>query len=353
MRSIADTIARLKPSLSPTGGDRLSDLAAPFANPGALRARCYIPEGLERGAALVVVLHGCTQTAAGYDHGSGWSEVADAQGFALLFPEQVRANNPNGCFSWFQPEDTTRGQGEVASIRAMIAAMVESHGLDPKRVFITGLSAGGAMTSAMLAAYPEVFAGGAIIAGLPHGVAATVPQALERMRGSGLPGAQALARAVRDASPHRGPWPRVSVWHGTADMTVAPAAGEAVVAQWLGVHGLADAASVETTVDGFPHRVWHRDDGRIAVESHVITGMGHGTPLDTADCGTGGAYMLDVGISSTGRIAQSWGLAPASPVRAKRPAPRPAATGFAPPPSAQGGVGRVIEDALRSAGLMR
>ena len=355
MRSISDTIARLTPrTAAMSAGDRLSDLDAPFDNPGALRARSFVPDDLAPGAALVVVLHGCTQTAAGYDHGSGWSDVAERNGFALLFPEQVRANNPNLCFSWFQQADTTRGQGEVASIRAMIGAMILAHDLDPARVFVTGLSAGGAMTATMLATYPEVFAGGAIIAGLPHGVATSVPQAMERMRGSGLPDALALARAVHDASPHTGPWPRVAVWHGTADMTVTLASGEAVVAQWLGVHGLADAASVEDMVDGHPHSVWYGDDGRVVVESHTIAGMGHGTPLDTDDCGTSGAYMLDVGTSSTLRIAESWGLASASTIRVERPTECPAAAStFAPVASTQAGVGRVIEDALRSAGLMR
>jgi poly(3-hydroxybutyrate) depolymerase len=204
------------------------------------------------------------------------------------------------------------------------------------------------MAAAMLATYPELFAGGAIIAGLPHGVAHSVPQALERMRGQGLPSAAALSRAVHDASPHRGPWPSVSVWHGSADATVVPAAGEAVVAQWLGVHGLADAPPVRDTVGSDAHRVWHDADGRVLVEAHVIAGMGHGTPLDPQDCGAAGAHMLDVGVSSTLRIAESWGLAQARPRAARPSLPRAeAASG----PSA--GVGRIIEDALRTAGLMR
>ncbi len=352
MRSIADTIAHLKPRPTIPPADRLADLAEPFDNPGNLRARTFVPDGLAPGAALVVVLHGCTQTAAGYDHGSGWSDVAEQNGFAVLFPEQLRANNPNLCFSWFQHGDTTRGQGEVASIRAMIAAMVASRRLDPARVFITGLSAGGAMTAAMLAAYPEVFAGGAIIAGLPSGVAGSVPEALERMRGQGLSDARALARTVRAASTHEGPWPSVSVWHGDADLTVVPAAGEAVLAQWLGVHGLDGQAPDEDRVDGHSHRVWRDGTGRVAVEAHVIAGMGHGTPLDTEGCGTACPFMLDVGISSTLRIAERWGLATAEPARLRKTA-RTAAAPSAKVAHAASGVGKVIEDALRTAGLMR
>ena len=140
-----------------------------------IRERCesryYLPENLPEGAPLVVVLHGCTQSAAGYDRGSGWSQLADQAGFALLFAEQQRANNPNLCFNWFLPTDTKRNFGEALSIRQMIETLVLAHGLDRKRIFVTGLSAGGAMASVMLATYPEVFAGGAIIAGLPYGSA--------------------------------------------------------------------------------------------------------------------------------------------------------------------------------------
>ena len=140
----------------------------------------YVPEQLPRAPALVVVLHGCGQTAAAYDFGTGWSTLAKRYGFALLMPEQQRANNANTCFNWFNPGDIARGRGEAASIRQMIARMVADHEIDPRRIYITGLSAGGAMTSVMLAVYPEVFAGGAIIAGLPYGIASNVPRSTRR-----------------------------------------------------------------------------------------------------------------------------------------------------------------------------
>ncbi|MDU6748463.1 MAG: PHB depolymerase family esterase, partial [Bradyrhizobium sp.] len=114
---------------------------------------------------LVVVLHGCGQGAVDYDLGAGWSTLAKHFGFALLLPEQQRINNPQRCFNWFQSEDITRGQGEVASIREMIARMVADCAIDPRRIFVTGLSAGGAMTMAMLSAHPDIFAAGAVIAG--------------------------------------------------------------------------------------------------------------------------------------------------------------------------------------------
>src|SRR5689334_9322965 len=108
-------------------------------NPGNLRMFVYVPPGAGAGAPLVVILHGCGQTAAGYDLGTGWSRLADQLGFALLAPEQKPANNPNTCFDWFNPEDIARGQGEAASIARMIQTMVETHRLDVTRIFITGL----------------------------------------------------------------------------------------------------------------------------------------------------------------------------------------------------------------------
>ena len=189
-------------------------------NPGELRMLTHVPAGLPQGAPLVVVLHGCSQNAAGYDHGAGWSALADRHGFALLLPEQQRANNGNLCFNWFEPEDVARGHGEVRSIREMAAQMVAAHRLDPARVYITGLSAGGAMTSALLAAYPEAFAGGAVIAGLPYGAASSMHEAIEAMFQVRSHSAAEWGDMVRAAAPHRGPRPPVQIWHGDADHTV-------------------------------------------------------------------------------------------------------------------------------------
>lgn len=93
--------------------------------------------------ALVVVLDGCTQIPGGYDHGSGWSRLADEHGFALLSPEQSRSNNPNLCSNWFSTADNARDRSEALSIRQMIKAMLEVHDIDRSRVFTPGLSVGG------------------------------------------------------------------------------------------------------------------------------------------------------------------------------------------------------------------
>lgn len=351
LKKVPELVAKGAAASSTGGGDRLSAFAPPASNPGNLRARCYVPPGLVDPAPLVVVLHGCTQDADGYDRGSGWSQLAEANGFALLFPEQTRANNQNLCFNWFQMHDTQRGQGEAASIHAMVEAMCARHPIDRGRVFVTGLSAGGAMASVMLATYPETFAGGAIIAGLPYGCASGLGQAFECMSGGGAQAdAATLGARVRGASPHAGPWPRVSVWHGSADHTVAPSNGDAVVRQWANVHGVSAGANRRESIDGYPRSAWFGADGRPIVEQYSISGMGHGTPLKlgkgTGRSGVAMPHMIDAGISSTDRIAAFFGIAVEETGSAATEAARP---GTKPAPGPQ----KVIEDALRAAGLMR
>lgn len=379
MRSLADTIARLSsfrgqqsaPDYS-SMGNRLQALDNFGSNPGALKARTYIPDGMLENAPLVVVLHGCLQTAAAYDHGSGWSALADQDGFALLYPEQQRSNNPNMCFNWFLPDDTRRGGGEVLSIYQMIEHLILEHGLDRRRIFVTGLSAGGAMAGAMLATYPEVFAGGAIIAGLPYGAARTIPEAFDRMRGHGGPSERELGMLVRKATEHVGPWPTVSIWHGSSDKTVVPSNGRDIASQWRAVHNLKSAPTRTEAVGIHRRRIWVDSDGRNAIEEYTITGMGHGTPLDTSagGCGAVGPYMLDADISSTERLAHLWGLASGAGRNQKAPrrdskklptvttpflnyreAPR--RTGARPSGIPTDGVRKIIEDALRTAGLMK
>ena len=310
-------------NLRPGPGSPLVEIAGFGTNPGGLRMFSYVPVKVQQPPALVVVLHGCGQTAAGYDLGAGWSTLAKHYGFALLMPQQQPSNNANGCFNWFNPQDTARDRGEACSIRQMIARMVDDCKIDERRIFITGLSAGGAMTSVMLATHPEVFAGGAIIAGLPFGVASNVREALNGMFQSPSRPAEELGDLVRNASNHKGPWPKLSVWHGSADRTVNPANADEIVKQWLDVHRLPSTPMSEGTVDGYPRQIWWNADGETIIESYTITNMAHGTPLGTADnderYGAQGAFLIEAGISSSYHIAKFFGLT--EWIRQARPAP--------------------------------
>ncbi|MDB5512466.1 MAG: esterase [Enterovirga sp.] len=386
--------SRRMADLAPAGAQDATPLRAVAdfgANPGALEMFTYVPDRPAPSPALVVVLHGCGQTAAAYNDGAGWSALAERHGFVLLFPQQSRANNPQGCFNWFQPGDTTRGQGEAFSIRQMIARAVADHAVDPSRIFVTGLSAGGAMASALLATYPEVFAGGAIIAGLPFRAASNVQEALDGMfKGRSKAGAE-WGRLVREASAHAGPWPKVSVWHGDADTIVQPSNAGEIVKQWTAVHGLSRTEPQRDTIGGHPREVWRDATGREIVTAVTVRGMGHGTPLAPGSGemqgGQAGPFMLDAGISSSHHIARSWGLTaemplmnPAAPERSRAvpqrgdaapvaldgdilaperdaapgPSPGPKRTGPVHiPDSVPKEVRAVIEKAFQAAGLMR
>ena len=166
-------LARAARWLRPPASDRIR---------AACRMFSFVPQDLQQPPALVVVLHGCGQTAAGYDLGAGWSTLAKHYGFALLMPEQQPSNNANGCFNWFNPEDTARGSGEACSIRQMIARMVADHGIERTphlrhRAFRRRRHDVGDAGDLSRKCSPA----GAVIAGLPFGVASNVREALNGM----------------------------------------------------------------------------------------------------------------------------------------------------------------------------
>ncbi len=301
---------RTPPSTITETGRSLVETVAFGESPGALRMLSHAPAGLARKAPLVVVLHGCAQTAEGYAVSGGWIALTERLGFVVLAPEQVAANNPNRCFNWFEPGDTARGRGEAASIAAMVAAAVRAHDCDPRRVFITGLSAGGAMTAVMLATYPELFAGGAIIAGLAHGVARGVPDALRVMGLGDGRGAAALGALVQrgGAAPLR-----LAIWQGDADYTVNAANAQDLVRQWTCATGLPEAPSEVARLGNRTRSSWRDAASGSIVELNIVHGLGHGTPLSTKgpdDVGSPAPYMLEAGLSSTLEIASFWGLGP-------------------------------------------
>jgi len=284
------------------------------SNPGALTMYRYVPDGLPAGAPVVLVLHGCTQDAPGFATGSGWRAYADARGFALVAAQQETANNGSRCFNWFQSGDTTRGQGEVLSLRQMVAHTVAAVDADPSRVYVAGFSGGGAMAASLLAAYPDVFAGGAVLAGVPHGCATSLVQAFGCMNpGTSKTAAQwgDLVRAQNRG--YGGPWPTVSVWHGTSDTTVVPTNATELVKQWTNVHGADAVPDGSAALPGGVTRTVYESPGGAVVREYRASGMGHAVPVRPSEgCGTTGAYAVDV-LCSTAHITADWGLGGAVP----------------------------------------
>ena len=203
------------------------------------RYKLYMPPGhAGKALPLVVMLHGCTQDPDDFAVGTGMNERAREQGFLVLYPAQAQDANPQRCWNWFKHNHQQRGSGEPALIASLTQAVMKEHGIDPRRVYVAGLSAGGAMAAIVAEAYPDIFAAVGVHSGLPGGSARSVPEALAVMN-SGTASPIRNARAGHGGTapapplpPHR-PVPTI-VFHGDQDRTVHPRNGEQVIAAALG-----------------------------------------------------------------------------------------------------------------------
>lgn len=285
------------------------------SNPGRLKMFIYTPEKLvRRNAPLIVVLHGCGQHAESFASNSGWIALANHLRLPLLLPEQVARNNASRCFNWYRPSDTQRGHGEAMSVRQMVRASIKRFFSDPRQVFVVGLSAGGALTAELLAAYPAVFNAGAVVAGMPVGSASNAASALLHMHHANpFTTRETLISAIMSKQtitqrPRK--WPRISIWHGERDRAIDPANGAALAVQWSGIHGFGDLPSFDdVAASGIRRRTWGAAK-RPLVEWWTLPEMGHGFPVDAAIPGGGRAAfgVVDAGISGAYHIARFWGL---------------------------------------------
>jgi poly(hydroxyalkanoate) depolymerase family esterase len=291
----------------------LAAVASFGSNPGALDMYEYVPAGLPSGRPLVVVMHGCTQTASAME-AAGWEALADQFQFAVVYPQQRSANQSLSCFTWYGATDIARTGGEAESIIQMVDTEIATHGSDTHNVYVTGLSAGAAFTAVMLAAYPDRFAAGSIMSGLPYKCATDLTSAssCEQMSASSQKTPQAWGDLVRGAdSGFAGPWPRVQIWQGSSDYTVAPANATELVKQWTDVWGTDQTADATDTISTAT-RTQFIAGSTVAVELYTVTGMGHaiaiGMDPDGACPATTGAYFSDEKICSTTRAAAFFGL---------------------------------------------
>jgi poly(hydroxyalkanoate) depolymerase family esterase len=291
----------------------LTEVTGFGSNPGALKMFTFVPAGLPSGAPLVVVLHGCTESASSYSTQTEWGNLAGRFGFAVVFAEQETANNSLSCFNWFQPSDTSRGQGEALSIKQMVDTMKSTRGSDPARIFVTGMSAGGLMTEVMMATYPDVFAGGAVNSGGPYACAASLTDANTCQMGNVRRTPQQWGDLVRNAFPgYAGPYPRLVAFHGSMDTTVAPADLQQSVDQWSNVLGIDETADVSETFRTATHKVFRDAAGRSMIETYLVSGMGHALTVDPGtnpdQGGATGAFSEDHDIYSSFYAARFFGL---------------------------------------------
>ncbi|RDB44107.1 plasmid partitioning protein [Halomonas sp. DQ26W] len=263
--------------------------------PGAFTAGCftnhsgtrdyklYLPSGYHGQALpLVVMLHGCTQNPDDFAAGTSMNRLAEEQQFCVLYPAQPMTANSSKCWNWFKAEDQQRERGEPSILAGMTRRVIDTYELDASRVYVAGLSAGGAMATTLAMTYPDLYAAVGVHSGLPHGVAQSLPDALGAMQGGTGP----LASSARVSS-----WesrvPAV-VFHGDRDTTVHPSNADRVIAQYAASREAGDSAngregSVGKTVErgqvpnGYAYtRTSHQNaNGRTHLEQWVIHGAGH------------------------------------------------------------------------------
>lgn len=281
-------------------------------NPGGLNMYQYVPSQAKKNAPMVVVMHGCQQSAKTFATETGWQMLADKHGFYLLLPEQTSGNNGMNCFTWFEKGDVTRGNGEIASIASMMDYMENNHSIDKKNVFVTGLSAGGTMASALMASYPDRITAGAIHSGVSYGCAFQLFQSFSCMFAPGNLPAETRGDFVREASgDYTGSFPKVTVIHGSNDPFVKPANADHSTAQWANVHGIEDRPSSSRPADSQNQSIdEYRRNGEVYVQKLVIQGAKHGWSIDSANgCGRPSQFVINTGNCVAKILAESWGIA--------------------------------------------
>jgi poly(hydroxyalkanoate) depolymerase family esterase len=232
-------------------------LPATYTNRSGTRAyKTYIPaRGEGQARPLVAMLHGCEQTPDDFAAGTRMNQLADEMGFIVVYPEQGAASNVSRCWNWCQPDNQQRGDGEPSLIAGITRTVIARHGVDPKRVYVAGLSAGGAMAAIMGHTYPDLYAAVGIHSGLPYAAARDLPSALVAMRGWNAPS------IAREALP-------TIVFHGDGDTTVHPRNGEQAFTSRTVESGEECGRRYTRTIEADA-------SGKPALEHWLVHGAGH------------------------------------------------------------------------------
>ncbi len=262
--------------------------AQQFSNGAGTRAyKVYVPaRKADAAPALVVMLHGCTQSADDFAAGTQMNRLADEHGFLVVYPEQAAHANASKCWNWFKPQDQRRDAGEPSLIADIVREVAQGHGADPRRIFVAGLSAGAAMAVVLGETYPELFAGVGVHSGLPFGSAHDIPSALAAMKGgrSGLPGLKDVPAAGGRTRVTAAQAVPTIVFHGDRDHTVQSSNGAQVAQQARDAHGSrAGGATLQARSESgqapggrrFSRTVHADAEGQARVETWTLHGAGH------------------------------------------------------------------------------
>ena len=288
-------------------------------NPGNLSLFYYVPKNIKENAPMVVVLHGCGQGATAAAELTGWNKLADEYGFYVMYPQQHFPNNPQHCFNWFKNNEIERGKGECESIKQMVDYMLKKFKVDNKNIFVTGMSAGAAMSVVMIATQPGMFKAAAIFAGGPYKPGSNIFSS----SGSMVWGVNKTPEEWGDLVWRQNPafklkYPRVIIFHGTKDPVVNFRSANEIVEQWTYLH---QADSVPTKTDSVylgasdvTRFAYYNKEKEEAVVFYKVKDLGHAIPVNPGECanegGKTGIFSTDKSFYSTFYTACEFGLVP-------------------------------------------
>lgn len=275
------------------------------SNPGELTASYFATN--QQNSDLVILLHGCAQSGEALAEQSGLVGLAQAHHFSLLVPQQHQRNNIKSCFNWFSPQDTDKNSGETLSLINMINTTKQQ--LSSEKVYILGLSAGGAMVSSLLVHYPELFEAGAVVAGIPYPCANNLIKAISCMRSGPSQSTTALLNEIRAINPHKSPWPKLSVWTGKEDSIVHPLNAERLANSWAQL-AVPNTQGEKTQHTGYQITQWRTAQNRPYVELIELNNIDHGMSVNSQqkNGGKSGDFLLEAPISAAINIIKFWQL---------------------------------------------
>ncbi|NRA82674.1 MAG: PHB depolymerase family esterase [Gammaproteobacteria bacterium] len=266
------------------------------ANPGNLTMTLVTEPS---STSLVVLLHGCTQDGSRYAKTSGWLQLSQQHQFDLLLPQQQTHNNAKKCFNWYQLQDISIDQGELQSIISMITFAKQQRKYQD--VYISGISAGGAMAMALISNNPEQFSGAGIIAGISYRCGLGLFPALQCMK-SGKNTAMESFDLTTSST-----WPALSVWHGAADKVVSPKNSRDIIEQWQEITNQTDLTEVSLNRSKTWQQVSYSRGNKVMIQHNVIEQLGHSQSVDH-DQFEAVDYMTNNGIATAKELAKFFNL---------------------------------------------
>ena len=288
-------------------------------NKGHLKMYYYEPANIDKTKAqpMVVVLHGCLQCASSVAAQTGWNKLADEQGFYVLYPQQRFFNNPEKCFKWYKRKHTNKNRGENYSIKKMVDYMQSHNKIDSSKVFITGLSAGAAMSVIMMADYPETFNAGAIFAGGAYKSGNGYVSAMMALLGWRVKSAEKWGNIVRKQNPgFNGNYPRMIIYQGNSDWVVNKRNGTELLKQWSNLHHIGtqptETINQYVNIKDIQRNSYATDNHKEAIVFYKVNKLSHALLVDPGKCkyqgGKRGFFSKDKNYNSTLFTAYDFGL---------------------------------------------